>query len=72
MSLNTPLVLIPRLAAQTIGIPIMNIGLLGAGNIGKTLSRKLSAAGHKVKIANSRGPHTIEAEALEFGVGCPL
>src|SRR4029079_1430241 len=43
------------------------IGIVGAGNIGKTLSRKLSAAGHDVKIANSRGPETIDPEALSTG-----
>lgn len=45
----------------------MKIGIVGAGNIGKTLSRKLSAAGHEVKIANSRGPQTIEPQALSTG-----
>lgn len=45
----------------------MNIGILGAGHIGKTLVRKLSAAGHNVKVANSRGPETIEADVLAFG-----
>lgn len=38
----------------------MKIGILGTGNIGKTLTRRLSAAGHEVKAANSRGPETIE------------
>jgi len=33
----------------------MKIGVIGTGNIGGTLARKLSEAGHKVKIANSRG-----------------
>lgn len=45
----------------------MKIGILGAGHIGKTLARKLSAAGHNVKVANSRGPETIEADVLAFG-----
>src|SRR3954454_17056467 len=45
----------------------MKIGILGAGHIGKTLARKLAAAGHHVKVANSRGPETIEAEALSSG-----
>ena len=45
----------------------MKIGIVGAGNIGKTLSRKLSAAGHEVKIANSRGPLTIDPQALSTG-----
>lgn len=45
----------------------MKIGILGVGHIGKTLARKLAAAGHDVKVANSRGPETIEAEVLAFG-----
>lgn len=45
----------------------LKIGILGAGIIGKTLARKLAQAGHDVKIANSRSPETIVAEALEFG-----
>jgi 8-hydroxy-5-deazaflavin:NADPH oxidoreductase len=45
----------------------MKIGILGTGHIGKTLVRKLSAAGHEVKVANSRGPDTIEAELLSSG-----
>lgn len=45
----------------------MNIGILGVGHIGKTLSRKLSAAGHDVKVANSRGPETIDATVLFTG-----
>ncbi|WP_328810512.1 NADPH-dependent F420 reductase [Rhodococcus sp. NBC_00294] len=45
----------------------MKIGILGAGYIGATVARKLSAAGHHVKIANSRGPDTIDAAALSSG-----
>jgi predicted dinucleotide-binding enzyme len=45
----------------------MKIGILGTGHIGKTLVQKLSAAGHDVKVANSRGPETIEADVLAFG-----
>jgi len=45
----------------------LKIGILGVGNIGKTLARKLAQAGHDVKVANSRGPETIEADTLEFG-----
>jgi predicted dinucleotide-binding enzyme len=37
----------------------MKIGIIGAGTIGETLARKLSAQGHDIRIANSRGPHTI-------------
>jgi predicted dinucleotide-binding enzyme len=45
----------------------MKIGILGTGHIGKTLVRKLSAAGHDVKVANSRGPDTIEPDLLASG-----
>jgi 8-hydroxy-5-deazaflavin:NADPH oxidoreductase len=45
----------------------MKIGILGTGHIGKTLVKELSAAGHDVKVANSRGPETIEADLLSGG-----
>lgn len=45
----------------------MNIGILGAGSIGSILARKLSTAGHNVKIANSRGPHTIDPNIVAAG-----
>jgi predicted dinucleotide-binding enzyme len=38
----------------------MTIGIIGAGAIGKTLAQKLSNMGHQIRIANSRGPHTID------------
>ncbi|WP_106403122.1 NADPH-dependent F420 reductase [Actinocorallia populi] len=45
----------------------MKIGILGVGHIGKTLAQRLSAAGHEVKVANSRGPETIGADVLASG-----
>ena len=45
----------------------MKIGILGTGAIGKTLIQRLSAAGHGVKFANSRGPETIKADVLSLG-----
>ncbi len=45
----------------------MKIGILGTGHIGKTLARKLSSAGHEVKVANSRGPDSIASDVLETG-----
>lgn len=45
----------------------MKIGILGTGHIGKTLVKELSAAGHDVKVANSRGPETIDPELLTSG-----
>lgn len=45
----------------------MKIGIIGSGNIGKTLARQLVAIGHRVSIANSRGPETLAAIAAETG-----
>ncbi len=45
----------------------MKIGIIGVGHIGKTVAQKLSAAGHDVKVANSRGPETIDADVLVTG-----
>lgn len=45
----------------------MKIGILGTGNIGKTLVQRLSEAGHDVKVANSRGPETIGPDILSSG-----
>ena len=45
----------------------MNIGIIGAGNIGGTLARRLTDLGHKVSIANSRGPESLRALAEESG-----
>lgn len=46
----------------------MKIGIIGAGQIGGTLARRLRAAGHEVSIANSRGPASLAALARETGV----
>src|SRR5689334_918586 len=45
----------------------MNIGIIGAGHIGGTLTRRLRALGHDVAVANSRGPATLKALADETG-----
>jgi hypothetical protein len=45
----------------------MKIGIIGAGNIGGTLTRRLSALGHEVSVANSRGPQTLADLAAETG-----
>lgn len=45
----------------------MKIGIIGAGNIGGTLTRRFAALGHKVSIANSRGPETLADLATETG-----
>ena len=46
----------------------MKIGIIGAGNIGGTLVRRLTRLGHQVSIANSRGPETLAGLAKETGV----
>ena len=45
----------------------MKIGIIGAGQIGGTLARRLSALGHQVRIANSRGPDSLGEFASETG-----
>jgi 8-hydroxy-5-deazaflavin:NADPH oxidoreductase len=45
----------------------MKIGIIGAGQIGGTLARRLSALGHEVSIANSRGPETLTELATKTG-----
>jgi 8-hydroxy-5-deazaflavin:NADPH oxidoreductase len=45
----------------------MNIGIIGAGHIGGTLTRRLSSLGHKVFVANSRGPESLADLARETG-----
>ncbi len=37
----------------------MKIGIIGAGNIGTALTKRFTAVGHEVSIANSRGPETL-------------
>jgi 8-hydroxy-5-deazaflavin:NADPH oxidoreductase len=46
----------------------MNIGVIGAGSIGKTVARLARSVGHDVVIANSRGPETLTSLAEEIGV----
>ncbi len=45
----------------------MRIGIIGAGNIGGALTRRLRAAGHDVAVANSRGPESLAGLAAETG-----
>ncbi len=45
----------------------MNIGIIGAGQIGGTLTRRFTALGHRVSVANSRGPETLADLARETG-----
>jgi len=45
----------------------MKIGVIGTVNIGGTFARKSSAAGHDVRVANSRGLERLGAFADEIG-----
>lgn len=45
----------------------MKIGIIGAGQIGGTLTRRLTKLGHEVSVANSRGPQTLASLAQETG-----
>ncbi len=43
------------------------IGIIGSGNIGGALARAFTRAGHRVVIANSRGPASLDALVIELG-----
>ncbi|BBB67775.1 hypothetical protein UNDYM_3522 [Undibacterium sp. YM2] len=43
------------------------IGIIGSGNIGGTLTRLFTKAGHNVAVANSRGPSSLADLANETG-----
>jgi len=45
----------------------VKIGIIGAGNIGGALTRRLAAVGHDVFVANSRGPETLTELAQAAG-----
>ncbi|MGW0884089.1 NADPH-dependent F420 reductase [Streptomyces sp. NPDC002671] len=50
----------------------MKIGIIGAGNIGGNLTRRLTALGHDVSVANSRGPETLKELSEETGATAVL
>ncbi len=45
----------------------MNIGIIGAGNIGANAARLFADAGHRVAISNSRGPESLSSLVEEIG-----
>jgi len=45
----------------------MRIGVIGAGSMGGILARHLTKRGHRVSIANSKGPESLTALAAEIG-----
>jgi 8-hydroxy-5-deazaflavin:NADPH oxidoreductase len=49
------------------GACVLRIGIIGAGNIGGTLAAKFAGAGHRVRLANSRGPESLVEVAHATG-----
>jgi predicted dinucleotide-binding enzyme len=45
----------------------LRIGIIGSGNIGGNLTRRLTDLGHEVAVANSRGPDSLKGLADETG-----
>src|SRR6266478_5310463 len=45
----------------------MNIGVIGPGDIGEVIVRKLRDADHPVRMANSRGPESLRGLAAKTG-----
>ena len=45
----------------------MNIGVIGPGDIGEVIVRKLRDADYPVKMANSRGPESLRGLAAKMG-----
>jgi predicted dinucleotide-binding enzyme len=45
----------------------MDIGIIGAGEVGSCLASKLIKLGHSVALANSRGPESLQVLAKETG-----
>src|SRR6195256_300307 len=47
----------------------MQIGVIGIGEMGGTIARRLRERGHSVRVANSRGPEAVKQFADEIGAG---
>jgi predicted dinucleotide-binding enzyme len=45
----------------------MKVGIIGAGNIGRTVAGHLVTAGHEVALSNSRGPESLSDAVAAFG-----
>ena len=45
----------------------MKIGIIGAGHVGTVLATHLTALGHQVVIANSRGPASLKDISVKTG-----
>ena len=47
----------------------MTIGIIGAGNIGQAVAKRLASAGIPASIANNRGPGSLSAIVQGLGAG---
>src|SRR5436190_17896239 len=47
---------------------VMNIGIVGSGEMGRSLASKFIKSGHTVSMANSRGPESLQQLAKDIGV----
>ena len=45
----------------------MRIGIIGAGQVGQVLTRRLRSVGYDAAVANSRGPQSLATLARETG-----
>lgn len=48
----------------------MQIGIIGAGFIGRAVARLGIAAGHQVMVSNLRGPRSLAS--IPSGIGCEI
>lgn len=48
----------------------MNIGIIGAGFVGRTLGKLSAAKGHQVMLSNSRGPESLFS--LPYAIDCQV
>jgi|AntRauTorcE11898_2_1112593.scaffolds.fasta_scaffold03120_5 predicted dinucleotide-binding enzyme len=47
----------------------MKIGIIGSGNVGRTVATHLVNGGHEIAISNSRGPASLEDVVADIGDG---
>src|SRR5260370_34779403 len=47
----------------------MTIGIIGAGNIGQAVAKRLASAGIAASIANNRGPSSLSSIVQSLGAG---
>src|SRR5580693_4658457 len=47
----------------------MTIGIIGAGNIGQAVAKRLASAGIPAFIANNRGPSSLSSIVQNLGAG---